>query len=77
MVFYTGDVFPAWRGSALVGGLTLHGLVRLEMQGTTVTGEDRIPLGDRIRDVEQGPDGLIYVLTDRPDGHVLRIAPLR
>lgn len=77
MLFYTGDGFPAWRGSTFVGGLTLHGLVRLRMQGQTATEEDRIPLGDRIRDVEQGPDGMIYVLTDQADGRVLRLSPLR
>lgn len=77
MLFYTGDVFPAWRGSALIGGLVTHGLVRVKIDGNKVTGEERIPLGARIRDVEQGPDGMVYVLTDRDDGNVWRLAPLR
>ena len=77
MIFYTGDVFPEWQGSAMIGGLSAHDLVRLEIDGETVT-EERIPLGERIRDVEQGPDGLVYVLTDLAEerGSVWRLAPL-
>ena len=77
MTFYTGDVYPAWRGSALIGSLTRRGLIRVESDGETVTGEEYIPLDARIRDVEQGPDGLVYVLTDQSDGNVWRLAPLR
>jgi aldose sugar dehydrogenase len=77
MTFYTGDVFPEWRGSAMIGGLSAQELVRLETDGESVTGEERIPLGARIRDVEQGPDGLVYVLTDEDDGNVWRLAPLQ
>lgn len=76
MVFYTGDVFPAWRGSALIGSLSRHGVVRLANDGQRVTGEEMIPLPARIRDVEQGPDGMVYVLTDQTDGHLWRLAPL-
>ncbi|MGH6912700.1 MAG: PQQ-dependent sugar dehydrogenase [Geminicoccales bacterium] len=77
MVFYTGDAFPAWRGSALIGGLTSDGMVRvtLDEQQQRVTGEERISLGTRIRDVEQGPDGAVYVLTDESDGDVWRLTP--
>lgn len=77
MIFYTGDLFPEWRGSALIGGLTSGGLVRVAVDGREVTGEERIPLGARIRDVEQGPDGAVYVLTDQDDGNVWRLRPLR
>ena len=77
MAFYTGDTFPAWRGSALIGGLVTHGLVRVKTDGQKVTGEERIPLQARIRDVKQGPDGLVYVLTDETDGNVWRLAPLK
>ena len=76
MIFYTGDVFPEWQGSAMIGGLSAHQLVRFEVDGERVMGEERIPLGVRIRDVEQGPDGFIYVLTDEDDGKVWRLAPL-
>lgn len=77
MIFYTGDVFPEWRGNAMIGGLSAHDLVRVELDGELVTGEERIPPGVRIRDVEQGPDGFIYVLTDEDDGNVWRLTPLQ
>ncbi|EAR22603.1 PQQ-dependent sugar dehydrogenase [Nitrococcus mobilis] len=75
MVFYTGDVFPEWRGSALIGGLSARGIVRVMIDGQSVTGEERILLGARIRDVEQAPDGSVYVLTDEDDGKVWRLTP--
>lgn len=79
MAFYTGDKFPAWRGSLFVGAMTRTGphLVRLSLNGERVTGEERLltELGQRIRDVRQGPDGLIYVLTDGPQGKLIRISP--
>jgi glucose/arabinose dehydrogenase len=75
MVFYTGDLFPAWRGSALIGGLTAAGIVRVAIDGTRAGHEERIPLGTRIRDVEQAPDGAVYVLTDEHDGKILRLSP--
>jgi glucose/arabinose dehydrogenase len=77
MIFYGGDLFPAWRGSALIGSLSTQSLVRLELEGQRVAHEERIPLGERIRDVEQAPDGAVYVLTDRDDGSVWRLRPLR
>jgi glucose/arabinose dehydrogenase len=75
MLFYTGALFPEWRGSMLIGGLSSQGLVRLTLDGESVAGEERIALGARIRDVEQAPDGAIYVLTDREDGNVWRLTP--
>jgi glucose/arabinose dehydrogenase len=75
MAFYTADLIPGWKGSLLVGGLVSRGLVRLTLEGTRVTGEERIPLGARVRDVRQGPDGAIYVLTDETNGKLLRLAP--
>lgn len=75
MVFYAGEAFPDWQGSLLIGGLTSQGLVRLELDGRTVTDEARIALGARIRDVEQGPQGRVYMLTDRQDGAILRLQP--
>ena len=76
MIFYTGDLFPAWTGSAFIGGLSAHDLVRVEIEGGEVTGEERIPLPTRIRDVEQGPDGSLYVLTGENEGKVWRMTPL-
>jgi glucose/arabinose dehydrogenase len=75
MAFYTGDAFPDWKGSILIGSLTPGLLVRLTLKGGAVAREERY-LGDlreRIRDVQQGPDGLIYVVTDSRDGSVLRV----
>lgn len=77
MIFYTGDLFPAWRGNALIGSLTRRALVRLAVDASNVVGEEIIPLGARIRDVEQGPDGAVYLLIDQQDGHVWRLRPER
>lgn len=74
MAFYTGDMFPQWQGSALIGGLTAQGVVRVAFDGLEVVGEERIPLGARIRDVEQAPDGSVYVLTDQDDGDIWRLS---
>jgi glucose/arabinose dehydrogenase len=77
MAFYTGDKFPAWRGSILVGALAGKLVSRLETSGNKVTGEERMlqNLGERIRDVRQGPDGFIYLLTDSSQGRILRMKP--
>jgi glucose/arabinose dehydrogenase len=75
--FYTGSAFPAWRGSAFVGGLGAKRLVRLVLDGTRVTGEEHLLVdrGKRVRDVLQGPDGLLYLVTDEQDGELLKIVP--
>jgi glucose/arabinose dehydrogenase len=77
MAFYTGDRFPAWRGNLFVGALKYRLLVRLELNGTRVVAEERMlqDLDERIRNVRQGPDGLIYLLTDSDDGRILRLEP--
>jgi aldose sugar dehydrogenase len=75
MSFYTGTLLPAWRGNLLLGGLSSQALVRLSLNGNKVTGEERINLGRRIRNVQQGNDGAIYLLTDEPDGEILRLSP--
>jgi aldose sugar dehydrogenase len=77
MVFYTGDAFPGWKGSILIGSLR-GALVRLQLDGPRVGLEQRYRddgLDARIRDVRQGPDGLIYVATDEDDGRILRVMP--
>ncbi len=73
MEFYTGNMFPAWQGSAFIGGLTASGLVRVRIDGEQAEEVERIPLAARVRDVEQAPDGSIYVLTDEKDGKILRL----
>jgi glucose/arabinose dehydrogenase len=77
MVFYMGEEFPDWQGSILIGSLQPGLLVRLTLEDGRVTREVRY-LGDlkaRIRDVRQGPDGLLYLLTDSRDGRILRVMP--
>ncbi|HEY7406691.1 MAG TPA: PQQ-dependent sugar dehydrogenase, partial [Gemmatimonadaceae bacterium] len=68
MTFYTGDRYPGWTGSAIVGGMGVRALVRLTIANGRVTGEERYLGGQRIRDVQQGPDGLLYLVTDEDDG---------
>jgi aldose sugar dehydrogenase len=78
MLFYTGDAFPGWKGSVLIGSMQPGALVRLELEGGKVVREERYrdgALGERIRDVQQGPDGLVYVVTDESNGRVLRVLP--
>ena len=75
MAFYTGDKFPQWKGNVFVGALAGQLLARMTLDGEKVVGEERLLLGmnKRIRDVRQGPDGSLYLLTDAPDGEVLRL----
>lgn len=75
LIFYTGKLFPRWRGNMLIGGLSSEALIRLTLDGNRVTDEERLDMGERIRDVEQGPDGSVYLLTDSNDGRVLRLQP--
>ena len=77
LTFYTGKALPGWTGSVFIGALSGEQLVRLEMKNGRVTGEEKL-LRDRckrIRDVRQGPDGLLYLITDEQDGELLRLAP--
>lgn len=77
LAFYTADRIPGWNGSVFVGGLAARQLVRLEMQGETVRHVEVMfaELRERIRDVRQGPDGFLYLLTDSPQGRLLRVEP--
>jgi glucose/arabinose dehydrogenase len=77
MTFYEGEAFPEWQGNLLVGGLRATALVRLELDGDSVRGEERLleSLGLRIRDVVEGPDGALYLVTDEADGEILRVSP--
>jgi glucose/arabinose dehydrogenase len=80
MIFYTGGAFPQWRGNALIGGLSAQGLVRVQIDGDRAREVERYDLGARIREVEQGPDGAVYVLEDqRGDsrGRLLKLVPAR
>lgn len=75
MAFYNADEIAEWKGDVFVGALAGASLMRLELDGDRVTGEEELlgALGSRIRDVEVGPDGALYVLTDESDGEILRI----
>jgi glucose/arabinose dehydrogenase len=77
MAFYTGDLFPKWKGSLFVGALAGQMLVRLPVNGTAVGSEERLlqNLNERIRDVRQGPDGALWLLTDSSAGRILRVSP--
>ena len=77
MAFYTGTLFPKWNGSLFTGALRGTMLVRLTLNGHAVTSEERLlqNLHERIRDVRQGPDGALWLLTDSSNGRVLRVAP--
>lgn len=77
-MFYTGNAFPQWRGNLFVGALKDHLLVRLTLDGDAVLRQDKYleELGLRIRDVRQGPDDAIYLLTDEDDGAILKVTPL-
>lgn len=80
MAFYTGNLFPAWKNSLFIGGHQTNDLVRVSLDGEKITGEERL-LTDRtprlrIRDVRQGPDGALYLLTDEPlSGKLLKLVP--
>jgi glucose/arabinose dehydrogenase len=77
LAFYTGDLFPEWKGNLFVGGLKATQLQRLVLKdGQVVAAEVLLQdQGDRIRDVRQGPDGALWLLTDDQDGKLLRLSP--
>jgi glucose/arabinose dehydrogenase len=77
MAFYTANLFPKWTGSLFTGALAGRMLVRWSLNGNTVTGEEHLlrNLNERIRDVRQGPDGALWLLTDNSAGRILRVSP--
>ncbi|KNZ32788.1 MAG: oxidoreductase [Methylibium sp. NZG] len=77
MAFLTSERYPGWKGNLFIGALRGTMLVRLELDGNKVAKEHRLlkPLGERIRDVRQGPDGWLYLLTDSSNGRVIRLEP--
>jgi len=77
IAFYTGDVFSAWRGDVLLGGLSGQALTRLTLKDGKVTAEERIDMQRRIRDVIEAPDGAVLLLTDGDDAELLRLTPAR
>jgi len=77
MDFYRGTLFP-WRGDILIAGLETEALVRLDVEGERVTGEERFALNvGRIRDLAESEDGALWIITDEDNGRVLRLTPRR
>ncbi len=75
LIFYSGGMFPKWKGNALAGGLSSKALVRIAIDGDTAREAERFDMGARIREVEQGPDGALWLLEDGPGGRLLRLSP--
>ncbi|MEE2655600.1 MAG: PQQ-dependent sugar dehydrogenase [Pseudomonadota bacterium] len=77
MTFYIGDKFPKWQNSLFIGSLKNEMLVRLEIKEESILKEERLLQNEvgRIRDVREGPDGCIYIITDEPDGRLIRLEP--
>lgn len=73
LVVYSGDVFPEWQGNLFSGGLRSGEVRRIILDSTTVVGEEKLTIGARVRDVRQGPDGHLYILTDEANGRLLRV----
>ena len=77
-VIYSGDQFPQWKGNGFIGGLSSKSLVRIEFDGSTAREAARYDMGERIREVEQGPDGSLWLLEDEDDGsggRLLKLSP--
>lgn len=80
LMIYSGDMFPQWKGDAFLGGLSSQALVRVDLNGTDAQKGDQWDMGARIREVEQAPDGSIYVLEDGQrgsEGRMIRLTPAR
>ena len=77
MAFLTSERYPGWKGQLFIGSLRAEALIRIELDGRNVVHQQRLlkALNERIRDVRQGPDGYLYLLTDNPDGRLLRLLP--
>ena len=77
LVIYSGEMFPQWQGDALIGGLASQALIRVDIERDAATEAERFDMGQRIREVEQGPDGAIYLLEDGQGGRMLRLTPAK
>jgi glucose/arabinose dehydrogenase len=79
LTFYTGNLFPSWRGNLFLGGLAVQALVRLELNGEQIRTEEVFlqQLRERIRDVREGPAGALWLVTDNSRGRILRVTPAR
>jgi len=75
LTFYKGNLYPEWDGNLFSGALKFEQIRRIVLNGTQVVDEQKLTIGQRVRDIRQGPDGYLYVLTDEEDGALLRILP--
>jgi len=75
LIIYNANVFPKWKGNAFMGGLRSQALIRVEINGDKAKEAERFDMGRRIREVEQGPKGAIWVLEDKRGGRLLRLSP--
>ena len=75
MIIYNGSMFPEWKDNAFIGGLKSKSLVRIRIEGDQAEEVERFAMGKRIREVEQGPEGAIWVLEDKQGGRLLRLTP--
>ena len=75
LMFYSGDLFPEWKGNAFIAGLTSQSLVRISIAGDSATEAERFAMEKRIRAVKQGPNGAIWLLEDRDGGRLLKLTP--
>ena len=76
LAFYDSDLYPQWQGDLFAGGLVSRDVRRLDLDGEgNILGEESIAIGQRVRDVRQAPDGMLYVLTDEQNGSLIRIEP--
>lgn len=77
-IFYTGDQFPQWKNNILLTSLREQTLVRLQLEGDKVVSEERLlkkEIGERLRHIAQGPDGLVYIISDESNGKIFRLSP--
>lgn len=75
LIIYSGNMFPQWRGDALLGALSGTALIRIDLDGTKARKAEQWNMGERIREVEQGPDGSLYLLEDGENGRLLKLTP--
>jgi len=77
LVIYDSDMFADWKGDAIIGGLVSRALIRVDVKGDTAEEYERFKWGERIREVEQGPEGALFVLEDGSGGRLLKLTPRR
>ena len=75
LIFYTDDLFPAWKGSAFIGGLASEAIIRISFDGENAQEAERFAMGQRIRELEQGAEGALWVLEDGEGGRLLKLTP--